>query len=301
MHLISRIIRSLLLHLIVPGIFLAGGWYGGAKYGAPDLLIRAVDGVVARGKIILSPLIADGVDRSGELAASAVEQGSEYVVGTVEQVLEDLAEEPEETTDEAGEESAEGEEGSAGDASASESAGGAVSGATVSNEGDIVICQMRISNAPRGGQPAGSIGRADETTTYKGVNLLLMPATKACLSSGYGSRGGRTHRGVDYYSDQGGDVLAAGDGVIVEAVSRSDYGNMIVIDHGNGVYTRYAHLARFGSGVREGASVSQGQVLGPIGKSGASSIVHLHYEVLTGDFNTQAKSFGLESKDPYRL
>ena len=77
--------------------------------------------------------------------------------------------------------------------------------------------------------------------------------------------------------------------------------NVIVIDHGAGVYTRYSHLARFGRGVREGANVRQGQVLGPIGKTGASSIVHLHYEVLIGDYNTAAKSFGLEAKDPFKL
>lgn len=94
---------------------------------------------------------------------------------------------------------------------------------------------------------------------------------------------------------------AAGAGRIVEAVSRSDYGNMIVLDHGGGVYTRYAHLARFSSGVRKGASVQMGQTLGPIGKSGASTIVHLHYEVLTGDYDTSAKSFGLDAVDPLGL
>ncbi|MFQ5563256.1 MAG: M23 family metallopeptidase [Parvularculaceae bacterium] len=313
MHFIFRIIGSTLLRLMAPAIFLGVGWYAGAKYGAPDLIIRAVDGVVNRAKAVLSPVVSEGARRSGELAAEAVQQGSDYVVGTVEDMLEDLAEEPDAEEEEdkkeaadAGEKTAETEQEDTG--AVQEAAGEttspstpAVETETAAAEGGIVLCKMRISNPPRGGKPEQSIGRADETVNYKGVDLLLMPATEACLSSGFGYRNGKLHKGVDYYTDEGGDVLAGGGGVIVEAVTRSDYGNMIVVDHGEGVYTRYAHLARFGRGVSEGASVGQGQVLGPIGQTGASSIVHLHYEVLTGDFDTPAKSFGLEALDPFSL
>ena len=299
MSLIGRLFRSLILHMMVPAIFLGMGWYAGAKYGAPDILIRAVDGVIARAQAVLSPIIAEGVERSSEIAADVVEQGGEYVVGTVEQTLEELAEPsaPENEDPAQSAEPAQDNEGSEDVAQPNpENAPGA---ASLNGESNIVLCQMRISNAPRGGQPGDAIGRADETILYKGVSLLLMPATKSCLSSGYGYRNGRLHRGVDYFSDRGGDVLAAGDGVIVEAVMRSDYGNMIVIDHGNSVFTRYAHLARFGQGVREGARVTQGDVLGPIGNTGVSSIVHLHYELLTGDYNTNARSFGLAAVDPF--
>lgn len=310
MHFISRLLLSLPRALLAPVIFLLAGWYGGAKYGAPDLVIRAVDGVIARGKVLLSPLIEEGVDRSGEIASSAVEQGSDYVVGTVEQMLEQLAEPPTETgeddaTDEEvpAEGAAEEQEDDDTDSGRTDEAPPAsVPLPTPTGESDgIILCKMRISNPPRGGTAESNIGGSGETAAYKGVNLLLMPATKSCLSSGYGYRNGQLHRGVDYFSDTGGDVLAAAGGTIVEAVSRSDYGNMIVIDHGNDVFTRYAHLARFGAGVREGASVSQGQTLGPIGNSGSSTIVHLHYEILTGDYNTNAKSFGLEAVDPFGL
>lgn len=163
----------------------------------------------------------------------------------------------------------------------------------------VAFCPMEISNPP----PAGEDGKvaAGPLVSIKGVTLILAPATNVCLSSGFGERAGRMHRGVDYFSKNGGDVLAAGDGVIREAVSRSDFGNMIVIDHGNGVFTRYAHLAAFGQGSRAGKSVKRGQKLGPIGKTGATGILHLHFEILTGTYVSGVGSFGLSTHNPFDL
>ena len=312
--MLGKLLRYLILHAIVPATFLGIGWYGGAKYGAPDLLIRAIDGVLARAQSVLGPVLSEGARQGGETLAEAGAAAGDYVVGTVEETLENLAEVDSaetESEDSDAEETrlamaagpAEPEEEETEDtpsaSPATPSAGSRLPASAMN--GEIVLCNMRISNPPRGGDPEESIGNSDETGNLNGVSLMLKPATKSCLSSGYGYRNGKLHKGVDYFSDMGGDVLAAGDGVIAEAVTRSDYGNMLVIDHGNGVYSRYAHLARFASGVREGANVSQGQVLGPIGMTGASSIVHLHYEVLTGDINTNAGSFGLEAVDPFGL
>lgn len=321
MYWVLRVIRGMLLHLIVPAIFLGIGWYGGAKHGAPELLINAVDGVLERGRAVLSPILADGAEKGKELAKEgaaqgveiakdAAQQGGDYVAGTVEEMLEELAEPP--TSEEEPPQNEESTE----DVVVADTSPTAVEkdesptpppaaetppAATATNTGDIAICGgIKVSNAPRT-DANGKIADAGTTVSTKGVSLLLQPATNSCFSSGYGSRGGRLHRGIDYFTKTGGDVLAAGSGTIVEAVSRSDYGNMIVIDHGNGVYTRYAHLARFNSNVREGTSISMGQKLGPIGMSGSSSVIHLHYEILMGDFNTPAKSFGLESVDPFSL
>lgn len=316
--MLGKLLKYLILHAIIPATFLGIGWYGGAKYGAPDLLIRAIDGVLARAQSVLGPVLSEGARQGGEKLSEAGVAAGDYVVGTVEETLESLAE-----TDSAESEQLESESD---DAEADETRLAMATGPAEPEEepeetpttspaassngsrlpasamnGEIVLCKMRISNPPRGGDPEESIGKSDETGNINGVSLMLKPATKSCLSSGYGYRNGKLHKGVDYFSDMGGDVLAAGDGVIAEAVTRSDYGNMVVIDHGNGVYTRYAHLARFGSGVREGATVSSGQTLGPIGMTGASSIVHLHYEVLTGDISSNAGSFGLESVDPFGL
>lgn len=289
MRLIIAVFGMLLRRLSLPAILFLVGWYAGAKYGAPDLLMRAADGVVARATAVLSPILG-----------RAAEQSSDYVVGTVEQMLEGLAESgggPGEPDKEAAEEGP-AQPGAPEEEPAAEEPPAPAPGGAAAAEGDIILCKMQVSNPPNA---SGGVVRKSGSVRIKGVNLLLMPATKACLSSGYGYRSGKLHKGVDYYSDTGGDALAGGFGVIAEAVSRSDYGNMIVIDHGNGVYTRYGHLARFGSGIRKGATVKSGQVLGPIGKTGASSIIHLHYEVLTGDIETRAGSFGLDTVDPFSL
>lgn len=292
MGFLFRLVRSVVLRALWPSLLVSAGWYGGAKYGAPDSLVKTADAVVQRVQTLAAPLIG----RGGEIAAEAVEQGGEYIVGTVEQTLEDT--EDSEDTEDAGET---GGEAATKGAPARPTEDGAAKWQIPAGEGAIVLCpKMRVSNRPDA-DAGGLVRKAGAVVFYRDVELLLMPATNACLSSGYGDRGGKLHRGVDYYTKTGGDVLGAGDGVIVEAVSRSDYGNMIVIDHGMGVYTRYAHLASFDRGVRKGASVVQGQVLGPIGKTGASNIVHLHWEILSGDIDTNAGSFGLKSIDPFSL
>jgi murein DD-endopeptidase MepM/ murein hydrolase activator NlpD len=86
------------------------------------------------------------------------------------------------------------------------------------------------------------------------------------------------HKGVDYAADQGAEVLAPADGCVVFAGNRGNgYGQSIVLDHGFGVQTHYAHLSRFT--VHVGERVRRGQVLGAVGNTGRSTVAHLHYEV----------------------
>lgn len=108
------------------------------------------------------------------------------------------------------------------------------------------------------------------------------------LSSVFGYRsdplsGRRTmHKGVDFAMKPGNPVYATGDGV-VESVSFEffGYGNSLVIDHGFGYKTRYAHLKSIG--VVEGMKVKRGECIGQTGNSGKSSGPHLHYEVIYKD------------------
>lgn len=108
------------------------------------------------------------------------------------------------------------------------------------------------------------------------------------LSSVFGYRsdpmsGRRTmHKGVDFAMKPGNPVYATGDGV-VESVSFEffGYGNSLVIDHGFGYKTRYAHLKSIG--VVEGMKVKRGECVGQTGNSGKSSGPHLHYEVIYKD------------------
>ncbi len=88
----------------------------------------------------------------------------------------------------------------------------------------------------------------------------------------------RRHEGVDYAAAAGTPVLAAGDGTVQTADWSGGYGRMIELRHRNGISTRYGHLLRFGKGIRPGARVSQGAVIGFVGSSGLATAAHLHYE-----------------------
>jgi len=116
--------------------------------------------------------------------------------------------------------------------------------------------------------------------------LMKTPINGARLSSGYGMRRhpilgySRMHRGTDFAAPTGTPILAAGDGAIVRAGPYGSYGNYIRIRHANGYETSYAHMSRFGRGMRAGARVRQGQVIGYVGTTGRSTGPHLHYEVM---------------------
>jgi len=115
---------------------------------------------------------------------------------------------------------------------------------------------------------------------YEGVDsggLLVPPlASTKGISQGYSAG----HRAVDFMCDIGTPVYAAGGGKVVITSSgwSGGYGNQIVIDHGGGRATRYAHLSSFAVGI--GESVSRGEVIGHSGSTGRSTGPHLHFEVI---------------------
>lgn len=89
----------------------------------------------------------------------------------------------------------------------------------------------------------------------------------------------RPHHGVDYGAPVGTPIESAGSGVVKKAGWNGGYGNYVEIRHSNGYSTAYGHLSRIGKGIRAGAKVEQGQVIGYVGSTGLSSGPHLHYEV----------------------
>jgi murein DD-endopeptidase MepM/ murein hydrolase activator NlpD len=102
--------------------------------------------------------------------------------------------------------------------------------------------------------------------------------SRGVLSSGYGWRWGRMHRGIDIAAPIGTPVHAAAGGTIqFSAWNSGGYGNMIEIRHPDGTMTRYAHLSR--NLVRAGQQVEQGQQIGLVGSTGYSTGPHLHFEV----------------------
>jgi murein DD-endopeptidase MepM/ murein hydrolase activator NlpD len=85
------------------------------------------------------------------------------------------------------------------------------------------------------------------------------------------------HAGLDISAERGSPVYATADGIISRAAAEGDYGNLVVIDHGYGLETRYGHLSRYQ--VRAGDTVARGDIIGRVGSTGRSTGAHLHYEV----------------------
>jgi murein DD-endopeptidase MepM/ murein hydrolase activator NlpD len=114
--------------------------------------------------------------------------------------------------------------------------------------------------------------------------FLKSPLEFSRVSSGFANRvhpisgQWKAHKGIDYAAALGTPIRAAGDGTVDFVGVSNGYGNMIVLKHWSNYSTAYAHMSRFGSGLRKGAKVSQGQVIGYVGSTGWSTGAHLHYE-----------------------
>jgi murein DD-endopeptidase MepM/ murein hydrolase activator NlpD len=105
--------------------------------------------------------------------------------------------------------------------------------------------------------------------------VLAWPAAGP-VTSEFGTRWGRPHRGIDIGGDEGEPVLAAGAGTILAAEYLSGYGLHVIIDHGGGLSTLYAHLSAVE--VSPGQRLTEGQPLGAIGMTGFTTGPHLHFE-----------------------
>jgi murein DD-endopeptidase MepM/ murein hydrolase activator NlpD len=96
------------------------------------------------------------------------------------------------------------------------------------------------------------------------------------VTSGFGRRWGRMHEGLDIDGDTGEPIGAAKDGVVIFAGWHGGYGQMVLIDHGDGVVSAYAHQSRIV--VSEGQRVIRAQQVGDVGTTGSSTGSHLHFE-----------------------
>ena len=119
--------------------------------------------------------------------------------------------------------------------------------------------------------------------TIPDLSVLTTDPVANTESSGFGWRDDpfrhnrRYHRGADFHAKSGTPVLAAGDGIVVFAGRQSGYGNVVYVDHGGGVITRYAHLRRIEA--RKNAPVTAGERIGQVGSTGRATGPHLHFEV----------------------
>ncbi len=105
--------------------------------------------------------------------------------------------------------------------------------------------------------------------------------TSGTVTSGFGYRWGRLHAGIDIGASSGTAIHAAKGGVVSYAGTMGGYGNIIVVDHGGGMTTRYAHQSQLGAGV--GQTVNAGDRIGSVGSTGNSTGPHLHFEVRIND------------------
>jgi murein DD-endopeptidase MepM/ murein hydrolase activator NlpD len=114
----------------------------------------------------------------------------------------------------------------------------------------------------------------------------IWPVDGRLIQSSWGARTdpfsgeGAFHTGVDISSPHGTGIRATADGVVVHASRESGYGLLVVLDHGNGVHTYYAHLSKFY--VRSGQEIRRGDYVGAVGSTGRATSAHLHYEVRVG-------------------
>lgn len=114
------------------------------------------------------------------------------------------------------------------------------------------------------------------------------------VSSEFGPRWGGVHPGIDIAVPTGVPIAASANGVVVVAGPNGGYGNFVVIDHGNGYATAYAHQSSIAVG--EGQTVTQGQVIGYVGSTGFSTGPHLHFEVRVNGSAQNPRNF--ESGSP---
>lgn len=89
----------------------------------------------------------------------------------------------------------------------------------------------------------------------------------------------RAHEGIDYAAPIGTPVSAIGDGTVKKSQYSGGYGNLVIIKHSNGYESYYGHLSKYGRGVKKGARVKQGQIIGYVGSTGLSTGPHLDFRV----------------------
>ena len=127
-------------------------------------------------------------------------------------------------------------------------------------------------------------------------NLPTVWAHLGRINNEYGFRrnpfGGRSyefHGGLDIDGERGDAVIAPANGVVVKAGWQGGYGNLIEVDHGNGLTTRYGHLSSIE--IQVGDSIQRGQVIGAVGSTGRSTGPHLHYELRLNDKTINPRRF----------
>ena len=135
-----------------------------------------------------------------------------------------------------------------------------------------------------------ALAQAKEVAAKKAEKLAITPSiwpVSGPVTSGFGGRtspfgnGSESHPGIDIAIETGAPVVATADGRVLQSGPAGGYGNLVQIDHGNGIVTLYGHNSQLA--VKVGQTVKKGQVIAYAGSTGLSTGPHVHYEVREND------------------
>jgi murein DD-endopeptidase MepM/ murein hydrolase activator NlpD len=141
----------------------------------------------------------------------------------------------------------------------------------------------------------------DENGKSMKKTLMKTPINGARLSSPFGKRKHpilgftKMHAGTDFAAPTGTPIMASGDGVVTRAQWCGGGGNCVKIKHNSVYQTVYAHMSKFGRGIKKGVRVKQGQIIGYVGSTGLSTGPHLHYEVIENGRKINSQKLKLPS------
>jgi murein DD-endopeptidase MepM/ murein hydrolase activator NlpD len=170
--------------------------------------------------------------------------------------------------------------------------------------GNVIFADLKLSginNSLYYFDKKGSEGHYDENGKSVKKALMKTPINGARLSSSFGMRKhpidgyNKMHKGTDFAAAMGTPIMASGDGVISKARWCGGGGNCVKIKHNSTYETIYAHMQKFGRGIREGLRVKQGQIIGYVGSTGKSTGPHLHYEVVKNGKKINSQKLKLPS------
>ena len=171
--------------------------------------------------------------------------------------------------------------------------------------GEILFANLNLQNTDlqlyKFEYEKNKIDYFDENGKSIKKTLMKTPINGARLSSSYGKRKHpilgytKMHTGTDFAAPTGTPIMASGDGKVIKAGWCGGGGNCVKLKHNNTYQTVYAHMSKFGRGIKKGVRVKQGQIIGYVGSTGLSTGPHLHYEVIENGRKVNSQKLKLPS------
>ena len=171
--------------------------------------------------------------------------------------------------------------------------------------GEIIFASLNLQNTDlqlyKYEYEKNKIDYFDENGKSIKKTLMKTPINGARLSSSFGKRKHpilgytKMHLGTDFAAPTGTPIMASGDGKVTKAGWCGGGGNCVKIKHNSKYQTVYAHMSKFGRGIKKGVRVKQGQIIGYVGSTGLSTGPHLHYEVIENGRKINSQKLKLPS------